>query len=61
MISIAKDAAGWSFASDGLPSGTVYGASLDEGGNLTAMPPRDHQRTAPTRAFRQPSSGCAPI
>ena len=34
MIVTVPDADGWHFASDGLPSGTVMGASMDEGGNL---------------------------
>ena len=34
VIVTVPDADGWHFASDGLPSGTVMGASMDEGGNL---------------------------
>ena len=34
VIVTVPDADGWHFASDGLPSGSVMGASMDEGGNL---------------------------
>ena len=34
MIITVPNADGWSFRSAGLPSGTVMGASMDEGGNL---------------------------
>jgi hypothetical protein len=33
-IVVVPDGDGWTFASDGLPSGAVMGASADEGGNI---------------------------
>ena len=33
-VKTISDSAGWRFATDGLPSGTVMGASADEDGNI---------------------------
>ena len=45
---------GWSFRSSGLPSGTVMGASMDEGGNLWVAGGNSgvYVQTAGTQSFR---------